>query len=392
MKKICDVVIYRDSQYFCAFPSIVRQFNGELILAFRRAPERRPYGGRCTHGDPNAQLVLLRSHDGGQTWSQKPELIYAHPLGGSQDPCMTLLKDGTILCSSYLWVFQQPQCPAGGTYDNTGWKQSFSGGYLVRSGDSGHHWDGPIMPPQVLGDTAVDALGRPLPAYNRGNILASKDGLLFWAAVRSDKAIYPGSTGSLTSVHLMVSPDSGSTWQYSCPIAVDSKIGFNETYLYETAGGDLVAFLRTYDENGKVQNAVARSSNRGVSFDNWQGFGFHGHPHCASRLNDGRVFFAYGYRLKPYGIRGKVLNPECTDICEAKEFIIRDDGGSTDLGYPWSIVLPDGRVLIVYYFNCSGDIPADWPETKSAGDGGQTHAGTTAFGGIRHIAGTWLEV
>ncbi|MEI6423166.1 MAG: sialidase family protein [Lentisphaerota bacterium] len=391
MKKICDIVIYEDNKYFCAFPSIVRQSNGELILAFRRAPERRPYGGRCTHGDPNAQLVLVRSKDGGQTWTQKPELVYAHPFGGSQDPCMTLLQDGTILCSSYLWVFQQPQCPAGGVYDNTGWKMTFAGGYLLRSSDSGHQWK-EIIPPPVPGCVAVDAFGNLLPAYNRGNILAAVDGLLYWAVVRADCAIQPGTGGSRTSVHLMVSSDKGDTWQYRCPIAVDKKIGFNETYLYETANGDIVAFLRTADEEGKVQNAIARSSDRGMSFEKWQGFGFHGHPHCTARLNDGRVLLVYGYRLKPYGIRGKVLNSECTDICEAKEFIIRDDGGSTDLGYPWPMVFPDGRVLIVYYFNTNKSLPSTWPKPTTADNGGERHAGTTAFGGIRHIAGTWLEI
>ena len=67
MKKINDILIYRDENYFCAFPSIVRLPDGELLVAFRRAPERRPYGGRCTHADPNAQLVLVRSNDDGKT-------------------------------------------------------------------------------------------------------------------------------------------------------------------------------------------------------------------------------------------------------------------------------------------------------------------------------------
>ena len=108
MKKLRDVVIYRDPDYFSAFPSIVRRADGELLVAFRRAPERRPAGGRCTHADPNAQLVLVRSADGGATWSRQPELVCAHSMGGSQDPCLTLLPDGALLCASYLWVLQQP--------------------------------------------------------------------------------------------------------------------------------------------------------------------------------------------------------------------------------------------------------------------------------------------
>jgi hypothetical protein len=86
-----------------------------------------------------------------------------------------------------------------------------------------------------------------------------------------------------------------------------------------------------------------------------------------------------------------VLNPKCTDVCEAEEFIIRDDGGSTDLGYPWAMVFPDGRVLVVYYFNSIGDVPSNWPEPIAAGKDSQSFEGATELGGIRHIAGTWLE-
>src|SRR5690606_18827817 len=134
MKIVRHDVIYRDPLFFCTFPSAVRYADGELVLAFRRAPDRRWYGGRCTHGDPNSQLMLVRSRDDGATWSSEPELIYAHPMGGSQDPCLTMLADGSLLCSSYLWVLQQG-IPASITEssDFTGWAHAFKGGYLMRS-------------------------------------------------------------------------------------------------------------------------------------------------------------------------------------------------------------------------------------------------------------------
>jgi hypothetical protein len=60
------------------------------------------------------------------------------------------------------------------------------------------------------------------------------------------------------------------------------------------------------------------------------------------------------------------LNPECTNAAEAPELILRDDGGNGDLGYPWAAMASGNRILVVYYFN-----KAD---------------------GIRHIAGTFLEI
>jgi len=65
-------------------------------------------------------------------------------------------------------------------------------------------------------------------------------------------------------------------------------------------------------------------------------------------------------------VRARVLDAECTNFASAPEFVIRDDGGTTDLGYPWSVQLDGRRVLVVYYFNRDG--------------------------GPRHIAGSVLEL
>src|SRR6185503_19619870 len=82
------VTLYEDARFYSAFPSIVRRPDGELLVAFRRAPERRAFGEGVSHTDPNSYLVLVRSKDAGKTWSHEPQLIHAHPFGGSQDPCM----------------------------------------------------------------------------------------------------------------------------------------------------------------------------------------------------------------------------------------------------------------------------------------------------------------
>jgi hypothetical protein len=270
---------------------------------------------------------------------------------------MVQLADGTMLCSSYLWVLvpdkpeQQEKrhefrmsstegMPCG-AIDSMGWRYVFCGGYLIRSEDGGRHWSRPILPPSVPGTDRVDLWCDLLPAYNRGGILEGADGLLYWAVAR-DVARH-------TAVHLMVSEDGGSSWTYRCPIAEDEKVVFNETCLYETAGGDFVAFLRTAQFDGRT--AIARSRDRGRSFEPWEDAGFRGHPHHAVRLKDGRVFVVYGYRHEPYGIRARVLDPDCRDVGDAEEIVLRDDGGTADLGYPWATVLPDGRVLAVYYFN-----------------------------------------
>ena len=178
--KVKDIVVYSDDRFYSAFPSVVLRPDGELLLAFRRAPERRYFGeSSSNHTDPNSYLVSVRSQDNGETWTTEPELIFAHPFGGSQDPCMTQLRDGTIVCSSYGWALLRgdaaekvPDTLRHGDF-------VFMGGYLVRSIDGGNTWQGPIIPPPISENVTHTVFKEPCPAYNRGPMCESKDGTLY---------------------------------------------------------------------------------------------------------------------------------------------------------------------------------------------------------------------
>src|SRR5688572_8459125 len=338
--KIKDVVIYRDDTFYSAFPSVVRRPDGELLVAFRRAPDPRNFGSAGpTHTDPSSQLVLVRSKDGGETWSRDPHLIFAHPRGGLQDPCLLQLDDHALLCASYGWALIPPAARQKLKNPTAHESFVFMGGTLYRSDDGGDRWREIALPP-TRGETFLDPFNKPLPAYNRGAMCQGKDGRVFWAT-----AVDVPGTPRRTGVHLMVSADRGRTWEYSCPIAVDEKVTFNETSLYETPKGDLVAFMRTADFDDHT--AIARSTDGGKSFQKWQDAGFQGHPHYALRLPDSRVLLVYGYRHKPFGIRARVLDAECTDFATASEIVLRDDGGSGDLGYPWAAMIDESRALVV---------------------------------------------
>lgn len=362
-RKIKDIVIYEDPSFYSSFPSVIKNEDGEIIVAFRRAPDRKIFQEKGTsHVDPNSYLVYVRSRDNGLSWTKEPELLYAHPFGGSQDPCLLKLRDGTILCASYGWAFvredglQNLKQPV--SENRAG--SVFLGGYTLRSIDMGNTWNGPFYPPNIPPEIRFSAIGEPLPAYNRGALWEGSDGRLFWVVAAKNER----KNLRKTSVYLLISSDKGNSWKYSCPVAEDDNAAFNETSIYETPKGDLVAFIRTAGLDD--QACIARSTDGGRSFGPWQKMGFQGHPLQALRLPDNRVFLVYGYRHKPYGIRARILNPECTDFKTAEEIIIRTDGGSGDIGYPWAVVLDENRVLVTYYFNIEN--------------------------GTRHIAGSVLQL
>ena len=84
-------------------------------------------------------------------------------------------------------------------------------------------------------------------------------------------------------------------------------------------------------------------------------------------MRDGRVVCVYGYRMPPHGIRARVS--EDGGRSWGAELVLRDDGGSWDLGYPRVIEHEEGKLLTVYYMNLASD-----PVQMN--------------GGVRHIART----
>jgi len=376
--KFEHIVIYRDPRFYCIEPSVLRRPDGELLLAFRRAPDRRAFGERSPGGhiDCASQLVMVRSTDNGRTWSETPELIYSHPFGGTQGGSLIQLRDGPIVINSYAWLPLRTDMietvPPKVTTRHGG-KNNFLGGYVMRSESGGHSWKGPLKPTLMPHPGAVDAFGDRISMFNRGAMCEGRNGRLYWAA-RSCVDVMDTRHYEL---HLLTSDDQGVTWERACRIAKESNISFTETSLIETPAGDLVGFVRarrleqrvTDGSEGTLQGVplddhiavVVRSTDGGKSFQ-WEEAGIFGFPFHALRLADGTVWLTYGYRKKPFGVRARLLNPECTNISDAPEIVLRDDGGTSDLGYPWSTLLSDGRILTIYWMNLND--------------------------GLRHIAGT----
>src|SRR3954447_17080699 len=74
-----------------------------------------------------------------------------------------------------------------------------------------------------------------------------------------------------------------------------------------------------------------------------------GNPPSLLRLGDGRLCLIYGVRARPFGIRARISEDRGKTWGGA--IVLRDDGGSTDIGYPRSVVRPDGKIVSVYYFS-----------------------------------------
>ncbi len=66
-----SVVISRQPDHYHGWPTVALRKNGELLVAYS--------GGREAHICPFGRLELIRSKDGGRTWSW-PEVIMDSPI------------------------------------------------------------------------------------------------------------------------------------------------------------------------------------------------------------------------------------------------------------------------------------------------------------------------
>lgn len=300
LQSVRCLVVCEDGLFYNAFPSVVKTPNAELLVAFRRAPNRQAYGQSGNrHVDHNSYLVFVRFTDRGH-WTAAPELIYAHPFGDSQDRCVSQLTGGTIISTGYGWTAINPgdNARSARPYFQSG-GYPFLGGYVARSNNGAKSWQGPSCPPSVR-DEHQDLFGKPIATYNGGALYETEAGRILRIVAAHDKT-------RITSNYLMTSDDKRLTRNCTGIVPQDDNISFNEASGIQRLPGDIVGLRRTV---GYRDQAVISRSTDGRKTCRGESMGFQGHP-----LND---------------------------------------GGNPDIGYTWSVQLDDNRVLNVCYFNTTG--------------------------------------
>ncbi len=357
MRIISHETIYRDEQYV-AFPCMAKMPDGKIACAFRHAKERQKEYGRVTHVDPTAKIGYIISNDGGKTFEKEFQTILDSERS-EQDPCINVLSDGRIIASYFEWelvpigqgadrwgkeVFERYGRTLHNTYD------CFHIGIAYSiSDDNGNTWK--HYPTLRLE-------GLPVCSGVRGCIIELENGDLimpFYGCLNPNES---------NRVGLLQSKDRGESWSHLSVMAFDPEHEkqFLEPNIFRTKSGKIIGLFRTQSDFFKPNvkfDETYLNLHISVSDDDGKTFGevqeiencWTSSPVHALQLQSGNVLLTYGYRRKPYGIRGRICNGELTNISEAEEFILRDDGPNLDLGYPHAIQLDDGEILVSYYIS-----------------------------------------
>jgi hypothetical protein len=264
-----------------------------------------------------------------------------------QDASLIILKNKSIMLGSFAW-YPMPSIFADSLEHNavrTKNKEQaflFWGGTIRLSEDNGKTWSPHRYLPVYPGDKT--AYNRPTGAI-RGQAIETENSLLLPAYADHPKA-------SMTCCFFYRSLDSGKTWECEDPIACDkpNELAFTEPSFHQCPSGKIVAFIRANDREYNSMLVTTDSVDDGKTWSPWINHKITGCPFHPLKLPDNRVLLTYGYREKPFGIRARILDPECNNIKNSEEIIIRDDGTHGDVGYPWATLLNEHQILVTYYF------------------------------------------
>lgn len=333
---------------YVGWPTACRLKSGDLLVVFS--------GDRDWHVCPYGKVQLIRSRDGGETWCA-PKTI-ANGLLDDRDAGVVQLPNGEVIVTWFTsiayasdWeVKHHPEFMRHHEKLPPELVEANLGYYLMRSTDDGKTWS----KPHKLQNCDQTPHGP----------IVLKDGSLLQIGRRSlsDKFAAGKDVFGKTIISVSRSTDGGVNWTYLCPeISTTNGEGevphmFHEPHVAELPDGRLVGLVRYHGDDGVVGrkgNGFMRSAYSDDGGHTWTPLvktELLGLPPHLLALPDGRLVCVYGRRLKDpgFGEFAAVSSDRglTWDVAHEIKLIGSHNG---DLGYPASVLMPDGWILTVYY-------------------------------------------
>lgn len=363
-KTIIDSIPYKviskgnASGVYQAVPDACRLKNGDIVAVFYAGDDHVTFPGR---NYPKAgKICLVRSDDEGRTWS-KPVVIY-DDIDDNRDPHITQLSDGSLICSFFSLKFdiqdsliltnkessytkdqvarfgnnpdllkeQKPlKTKTKAVQDGSSAKKwTGLGPYLIKSFDNGKTWEkNAKRVPTSTPDWYCSAKVREMP-----------DGTCLLPVYYSEVSGHAAWGG------VVPSNDKGKTWGKEVPIGDEANLVLAaETDVILLTDKTLYASLR--GDGSKVNMHYATSKDLGKTWSAVCDIGFVGHSPSFTRLKTGEILLSYrAYSYKSGYYTGLRISRDEARSWEGPYLVDKKVGG-----YPSTIEMKDGSILIIYY-------------------------------------------
>lgn len=323
-----------------AWPTVARRRNGQLLVVCTGGRER----GECPFG----RIELMRSDDGGKTWSW-PRVVMDGPIDDRDAGVLETAK-GTILVT---------------TFTSLAYVSELEKAQKIKPGESGA-WPEDKLNRWQSAHNRVSAEHRRA-ALNEWMIRSTDDGVTFSGQYPSvvnsphgpiqladGRVLYAGKElwHGENRVGVCESKDDGQSWQWLAEIPTrdgDSKNDYHELHAVEAADGRIVAQIRNHNKTNYWETLQSESSDGGKTWSEPHSIGVWGFPSHLLRLKDDRLLMSYGHRRAPMGNQARVSEDHGRTWSDA--IIISGDGVIRELGYPSTVQLDDGSLVTVWYEN-----------------------------------------
>lgn len=367
-------VVHRDPDAFCGWPFLNGFWEtaaGDYLVAFQKKPADYTDSRAINHDEvalAGPRIMTIRSTNRGRTWDAD-SLSLLFDLSADQ---AALFAEGPTDYAGYGpidFTDRDVLVASGATPD---YFRPESRAWTRVSTDGGRSWRPPIL---------AEAHGLPS-ITGGGSPLLRPDGvhLLFMTVVTDEgwkrrpavfRAKEDGSNWAFMSYITHPVDDGAADHDRSLPIRFSGHRYFYPRPILLPSGRILCSLRSQRDPTSVFWTEMFASDDGGRTWGFLSRVNDWGAPGDICRMADGRIACVYGYRMPRYGIRMRLSHDEGRTW--GSELILRDDGGSWDLGYPRVTEVAPGELLALYYMNTSDD-----PVQLN--------------GGIRHIAWSRFSV
>jgi len=348
-------IVNSNEELFHGWPTVIITGAGDLLVVYS--------GGREGHVCPFGRVEMIYSQDNGKRWSE-PQILVDTPLD-DRDAGILETDKGTLLVTWFTstayvsGILNRPDRIDGWPQERLDrWRNAMDNmksanctypeirkfmerkeqegiaplypiaQWMVRSEDGGRSWSEPYRVPLMSPN------GPKLTSDNR----------LLWAGKDENEPF----------IGVAESFDDGKTWEIIGQIPSypgHDPAEYHELDIIDCADGTLVAQIRNHNEPFYRETLQTRSDDGGRTWTVPRSIDVWGLPSHLLRLPDNTLLMSYGYRRDPRNIFVRLSN-DC-GINWSDPYSLSETTG--DFGYPTTAVLPDGRLLTLWYETLPGN-------------------------------------